>query len=324
MVNPVTHTHNYEGMYYQNHKENYHSDFDAYHLNSHFHPNFSWENDFVAQPHEHFLSQPQSFQTNEGSTFDAYQPPHGSSLEDTFNLFMQGQMEIFTQMSKCQEHTIRVTEDIRNQLTQLTQTLSMSEPVHPNSLQIPLIKPIIKSESQEQDIGVTVLRNGEIIEKLDAPRTVHHLVQEERVVDHSEVDVNEALEEEKDQNDVRKEETWEEEEDKIREPKCEKIISLSTFTPQFLSFRLVDIIEDQIKPNTCEMFVQINVPYADIIKPTPPDDIFSKYICAFMRKINLYNFENNFKSGVVNGRYYTIRWATTYLILNWKKRKKKF
>ena len=70
----------------------------------------------------------------------------------------------------------------------------------------------------------------------------------------------------------------------------------------------------------CEVFERIDVPYFDVIKPTPLDDIFLKHVCAFMRKKNLHNFEKKFKSGVMNGSYYTIRWATTHLILNWKKK----
>ena len=111
---------------------------------------------------------------------------------------------------------------------------------------------------------------------------------------------------------MRKEEAREEKEDEIWELKCEDVIGLSIFEPKFLSFRLVYIIGDQIKPDICEVFVWVDVPYSDVIKPTPPDDIFSKYVCTGMRKINLHNFENNFKSSVTNESYYTIRWATTF------------
>ena len=57
---------------------------------------------------------------NKGFTFSTYQ-----SLEDTFDQFIQNQMETNAQMAKFQEQTNRAMEDIRSQLTQLIQTLSV-------------------------------------------------------------------------------------------------------------------------------------------------------------------------------------------------------
>ena len=49
------------------------------------------------------------------------------------------------------------------------------------------------NESYEQNLKVIFLRSEEIIEKFDDRRTIHYMVLEE-VVDHSELDVNEACE----------------------------------------------------------------------------------------------------------------------------------
>ncbi|XP_052177519.1 uncharacterized protein LOC127791578 [Diospyros lotus] len=119
-----------EGRPYQNQSGNYsgyNPNSNTYHPNSRNHPNFSWRNDSAAQPHAPFPSQPQSYQPNQGSS-SAYQPPHRRSLEDTLQQFMQGQIGTNTQVAKFQEQTNRALEDMRSQLTKLTQTLSVREP----------------------------------------------------------------------------------------------------------------------------------------------------------------------------------------------------
>ena len=146
----------------------------------------------------------------------------------------------------------------------------MPEPVHHNSLKIPLIKPIIKSERQEQDIGVIVLRSGEIIEKLDAPRTIHPMVQEEKVVDHSELDVSKALEEEKEQKRKRKE-------------KDKNVMEETQFKPKPLfPQRFTTTQKDQQNADWYEVF-----PLTEIIQ-TPQIVEFLKDLCTVKRKIHEY------------------------------------
>ncbi|XP_052181282.1 uncharacterized protein LOC127794321 [Diospyros lotus] len=275
--------------------------------------NYPWNNDSVFQSHEPFPPPPHQFELEQGVRSDAYQPQDEKCLEDTLQEFMQGQMSFNTQVVELQEQTTRAIGDILEQLTEFTQTLSVSEPGEfPNQPNQNSIGQCLGEESsfnapigQESVQSIPIPRNDESIERLDDPRMVRAIIEEKLG-----------------QNAVRKEEAWEKEEDKTQEPKCEDTMGLAKLEPKFMSFGLVYIIGDQIKPNMCEVFVRIDVLYSNVIKPTPSDDIFSKYICAFMRKINLHNFENNFKTGVMNGSYYTNRWATTYLILNWKKRKK--
>ena len=79
---------------------------------------------------------------------------------------------------------------------------------------------------------------------------------------------------------------------------------------------------DQIKTDMYEVFVQVNVPHSNVIKATPLNDKFSKDVYAFIRKIKLRRFKNNFISGLKHEITTVIRNVTTYLILIWKKIKK--
>ena len=84
----------------------------------------------------------------------------------------------------------------------MTQTLSVREPEkfssqpNPNSADQAHRVEVLTSQSHEQVQSDTTLRSGKEIEKFDEQRTIHSMVLEE-VVDHSELDVNEAWEEEK-------------------------------------------------------------------------------------------------------------------------------
>ncbi|XP_052172242.1 uncharacterized protein LOC127788168 [Diospyros lotus] len=157
--------------------EGYNPNSNTYHPNSRNHPNFSWRNDSAAQPHAPFPSQPQSYQPNQRSS-GAYQPPHKRSLEDTLQQFMQGQIGTNTQVAKFQEQTNRALEDMRSQLTKLTQTLSVREPgkfpsqPSPNPVGQAHRAEGSSSENHEQVQSVTVLRSGKVIEKPKDPRTM--------------------------------------------------------------------------------------------------------------------------------------------------------
>lgn len=273
-----THTHNCEGMYYQNHEENHYLNFDAYHSESQFHPNFSWENDFVAPPQESFLPQPHSFQTNEGSSFVACQPPQGNSLEDTFNLFMHGQMEIATQMSKSQDQTISTMEDIRDQLTQLTQMLSILEPDHLPSQHISETHNVEslasdnESEGQEQDLEVTALRSEDLTEHLDNPGTVYPMLLDE-VLDYSKLDFNEA---------------WEEEEQNEKEEEGENTIEETLIEPEPpYPKRLTIITRDHQVADEYEV-VDVVIPLLVIITPIFSITKLLEVLGAVQVKINKY------------------------------------
>nr|XP_034903990.1 uncharacterized protein LOC118041005 [Populus alba] len=133
------------------------------------HPNFGWRNEGSSVP-QTFQPPPQPFHA---PTHNTYQPPHKRSLEDTLQQFMQTQGGINNQAYKFQDQTNRTLDDIRSQLTKLTQSLSIQEkgkiPAQPmpnprgqvhmseSSLSEPL--------NHEQVQAITTLRSGKIIDK---------------------------------------------------------------------------------------------------------------------------------------------------------------
>ena len=135
---------------------------------------------------------------------------------------------------------------------------------------------------QESIQSTPIPRNDKQIERLDDPRMVQAIIKEEL-----------------DQNNVRIEEAWEEENDKTQEPKYEDTIGLAKFELKFMSFRLVYLERDHIKINMFVVFkdMRVNIPHLNLIKQTPPVYEFSNDICALIRKINLHLVENNFVSG---------------------------
>ena len=135
-------------------------------------------------------------------------------------------------------------EDLRSQLTQLTQTLSVREPKKFPSQ--PNLNPAgqahraeaLTSQSHEQVQSDISLRSGKEIEKFDEQRTIHYMVLEE-VVDHSELDVNEA---------------WEEEKRKIEE-KGKDIIDEIQFEPEPLALQNLTItLKDPQNADEYEVF----------------------------------------------------------------------
>jgi len=111
--------------------------------------------------------------------------------------------------------------------------------------------------------------------------------------------VRAIIEEKLNQNDVRKEEVWEEKEDKTQEPKCEATTGLAKLEPKLMSFRLVYLERDHIKIDMSEEFkdMRVNIPHLTLIKQTPLIYEFSNDVCALIRKINLHLVQNNFVSG---------------------------
>ena len=155
---------------------------------------------------------------------------------------MQGQMSFNEQVAEFQDQTSKAIGDILDQLTLLTQTLSVSEPDE------------FPTQPNQNSIGQCL---GEELSSSDT-----------------------ILEEEAGDGET-----------------CKDIIDLSKFEPKLLSFRLV-YVGDQIKPDMCEVFVQINMPHSDVIDPIPLSSTFSKDGRAFIRKIQLHHFENSVISGL--------------------------
>ncbi|KAJ6359540.1 hypothetical protein OIU76_001131, partial [Salix suchowensis] len=117
-----------------------------------------------------FQPPPQPFHA---PTHNAYQPPHKRSIEDTLQQFMQTQGGINNQANKFQDQTNRTLDDIRSQLTKLTQSLSIQEkgkiPAQPmpnprGQMHISESSPSEPS-NHEQIQAITTLRSGKIIDK---------------------------------------------------------------------------------------------------------------------------------------------------------------
>ncbi|KAJ6359541.1 hypothetical protein OIU76_001132 [Salix suchowensis] len=124
-----------------------------------------------------FDSIPQTFQPPpqpfHAPTHNTYQPPHKRSIEDTLQQFMQTQGGINNQANKFQDQTNRTLDDIRSQLTKLTQSLSIQEkgkiPAQPmpnprGQMHISESSPSEPS-NHEQIQAITTLRSGKIIDK---------------------------------------------------------------------------------------------------------------------------------------------------------------
>ncbi|GFY96805.1 hypothetical protein Acr_11g0011110 [Actinidia rufa] len=133
------------------------------------HPNFGWCNEGTSnlpayqrgfhnpQPYQAPLlpSQPQNYQPSSATSFltlpkpfqpppqaqsNTYQPPHKRSLEDTLQQFIQSQGGVNSRVDK-------TLDDIKSQLTLLTQALTLTEKVQ----------------------AITVLRSGKTIDKTILP-----------------------------------------------------------------------------------------------------------------------------------------------------------
>ncbi|GFY92946.1 hypothetical protein Acr_08g0013420 [Actinidia rufa] len=163
------------------------------------HPNFGWRNEGTSNPQAyqggfhnpqsyqapHPPPQPQNYQPSPVTSFstlpkpfqpppqaqsNTYQPPHKRSLEDTLQQFIQSQGGVNSQVDK-------TLDDIKSQLTLLTQALTLTEkgklPAQPqpnpsrhvHSAEISN-QP---SSGHEQVQAITVLRSGKTIDKTILP-----------------------------------------------------------------------------------------------------------------------------------------------------------
>jgi len=131
--------------------------------------NLGWRNEGSSVP-QTFQPPPQPFHA---PTHNMYQPPHKRSLEDTLQQFMQTQGGINNQAYKFQDQTNRTLDDIRSQLTKLTQSLSIQEkgkiPAQPMPNPRGQVHMSESSPSEpsnhEQVQAITTLRSGKYVDK---------------------------------------------------------------------------------------------------------------------------------------------------------------
>ncbi|XP_052308537.1 uncharacterized protein LOC127905253 [Populus trichocarpa] len=219
------------------------------------HPNFGWRNEGSSVP-QTFQPPPQPFHTPIHNT---YQPPHKRSLEDTLQQFMQTQGGINNQAYKFQDQTNRTLDDIRSQLTKLTQSLSIQEkgkiPAQPMPNPRGQVHMSESSSSEpsnhEQVQAITTLRSGKIVDKaivFEIPRGI---------VEEKSKESEEA---------IKTQVTNESLSDKEGKPK-----------------------HDLMNSEIYELFkqVKVNIPLLDAIKQVPSYAKFLKDLCTVKRRLNV-------------------------------------
>ncbi|GFS41289.1 hypothetical protein Acr_00g0073540 [Actinidia rufa] len=163
------------------------------------HPNFGWRNEGTSNPQAyqggfhnpqsyqapHPPPQPQNYQPSPVTSFstlpkpfqpppqaqsNTYQPPHKRSLEDTLQQFIQSQGGVNSRVDK-------TLDDIKSQLTLLTQALTLTEkgklPAQPQPNPSRHVHSVEisnqPSSGHEQVQAITVLRSGKTIDKTILP-----------------------------------------------------------------------------------------------------------------------------------------------------------
>eukprot|EP00258_Populus_trichocarpa_P031932 XP_024447951.1 uncharacterized protein LOC112325519 [Populus trichocarpa] len=219
------------------------------------HPNFGWRNEGSSVP-QTFQPPPQPFHA---PTHNTYQPPHKRSLEDTLQQFMQTQGGINNQAYKFQDQTNRTLDDIRSQLTKLTQSLSIQEkgkiPAQPMPNPRGQVHMSESSSSEpsnhEQVQAITTLRSGKIVDKAIGFEIPRGIVEEKSKESEEEINTqvtNESLS------------------DKEGKPK-----------------------HDLMNSEIYELFkqVKVNIPLLDAIKQVPSYAKFLKDLCTVKRRLNV-------------------------------------
>ncbi|KAL9387950.1 hypothetical protein Peur_021074 [Populus x canadensis] len=222
------------------------------------HPNFGWRNEGPSVP-QTFQPPPQPFHA---PTHNTYQPPHKRSLEDTLQQFMQTQGGINNQAYKFQDQTNRTLDDIRSQLTKLTQSLSIQEkgkiPAQPMPNPRGQVHMSESSSSEpsnhEQVQAITTLRSGKIVDKAIGFEIPRGIVEEKS---------KESEEEIKTQN---------------------LFVPRAPF-PQRLGKPKHDLMNSEIY----ELFkqVKVNIPLLDAIKQVSSYAKFLKDLCTVKRRLNV-------------------------------------
>ncbi|XP_052307391.1 uncharacterized protein LOC127905093 [Populus trichocarpa] len=219
------------------------------------HPNFGWRNEGSSVP-QTFQPPPQPFHA---PTHNTYQPPHKRSIEDTLQQFMQTQGGINNQAYKFQDQTNRTLDDIRSQLTKLTQSLSIQEkgkiPAQPMPNPRGQVHMSESSSSEpsnhEQVQAITTLRSGKIVDKAIGFEIPRGIVEEKSKESEKEIKTqvtNESLS------------------DKEGKPK-----------------------HDLMNSEIYELFkqVKVNIPLLDAIKQVPSYAKFLKDLCTVKRRLNV-------------------------------------
>ncbi|XP_052302019.1 uncharacterized protein LOC127904107 [Populus trichocarpa] len=219
------------------------------------HPNFRWRNEGSSVP-QTFQPPPPPFHA---PTHNTYQPPHKRSLEDTLQQFMQTQGGINNQAYKCQDQTNRTLDDIRSQLTKLTQSLSIQEkgkiPAQPMPNPRGQVHMSESSSSEpsnhEQVQAIITLRSGKIVDKaigFEIPRGIM-------------------------------EEKSKESEEEIKTQVTNESLSDKEGKPKH------DLMNSEIY----ELFkqVKVNIPLLDAIKQVPSYAKFLKDLCTIKRRLNV-------------------------------------
>ncbi|KAL9360500.1 hypothetical protein Peur_048623 [Populus x canadensis] len=215
------------------------------------HPNFGWRNEGSSVP-QTFQPPPQPFHA---PTHNTYQPPHKRSLEDTLQQFMQTQGGINNQAYKFQDQTNRTLDDIRSQLTKLTQSLSIQEkgkiPAQPMPNPRGQVHMSESSSSEpsnhEQVQAITTLRSGKIVNKAIGFEIPRGIVEEKSKESEEEIKTQVTNE-------------------RLRKPK-----------------------HDLMNSEIYELFkqVKVNIPLLDAIKQVPSYAKFLKDLCTVKKRLNV-------------------------------------
>ncbi|KAL9382439.1 hypothetical protein Peur_025474 [Populus x canadensis] len=256
------------------------------------HPNFGWRNEGPSVP-QTFQPPPQPFHA---PTHNTYQPPHKRSLEDTLQQFIQTQGGINNQAYKFQDQTNRTLDDIRSQLTKLTQSLSIQEkgkiPAQPMPNPRGQVHMSESSSSEpsnhEQVQAITTLRSGKIVDKAIGFGIPRSIVEEESRESEEEIKTqvtNESLSDK--EGEINEKEMSEKGDDSS---KIGVKVSDLEFVPRApFPQRLGKPKHDLMNSEIYELFkqVKVNIPLLDAIKQVPSYAKFLKDLCTVKRRLNV-------------------------------------
>ncbi|KAL9399457.1 hypothetical protein Peur_008418 [Populus x canadensis] len=256
------------------------------------HPNFGWRNEGPSVP-QTFQPPPQPFHA---PTHNTYQPPHKRSLEDTLQQFMQTQGGINNQAYKFQDQTNRTLDDIRSQLTKLTQSLSIQEkgkiPAQPMPNPRGQVHMSESSSSEpsnhEQVQAITTLRSGKIIDKAIGFGIPRSIVEEESRQSEEEIKTQVTNESLSDKEGEINEKEMSEKGDDLS--KIGVKVSDLEFVPRApFPQRLGKPKHDLMNSEIYELFkqVKVNIPLLDAIKQVPSYAKFLKDLCTVKRRLNV-------------------------------------
>ncbi|GFS44912.1 hypothetical protein Acr_00g0092800 [Actinidia rufa] len=281
------------------------------------HPNFGWRNEGTSNPQAYqggfhnpqsyqaphpppqsqnyqpspvtsFSTLPKPFQPPPQAQSNTYQPPHKRSLEDTLQQFIQSQGGVNSRVDK-------TLDDIKSQLTLLTQALTLTEkgklPAQPqpnpsrhvHSAEISN-QP---SSGHEQVQAITVLRSGKTIDKTILPIDPKGRGEASKVVD-STVGGDRKTGEKKESEVVSKEEEKKEKTGSV--PKSEEVLreEHEIFAHAPFPHRLAKP-KNNLSSEIYETFkqVKINLPLLEAIKQVPSYAKFLKDLCTVKRRLNV-------------------------------------